>query len=481
MRIFKPTYRDKAGESREVKKYWLELRDHKGHIRRFPGYTDSAATESLGKQILCLVECRGSNDPLSPELNRWLNRVPNKMRQRFATIGLLDPERAGGGKSLTEHLADFEAYLSAKGNTPSYVKMTVYRIKQTFDGCKFIVWADISASKVQRYLADLRIDTEGKRGISTQTFNYYLQAIKEFARWMVQDRRASESAVQHLKGLNVRTDRRHDRRALSPDEIRRLLETTKAQPERFNMTGLGRAMLYKLAVESGLRANELRTLKVSSIDFENNTITVSAAYSKHRREDTIPLRQDTANELRAFTSGKLPAVSLFNMPKSWFVVDMLKADLVAAGIEYQDAAGRFADFHSLRHSTGTLLAAAGVHPKTAQSIMRHSTIELTMNKYTHITLGQESQAVESLPDLSQPSRQSQQAIKTGTDGKNLACFLASEAGKHRTTSDTVGQVNHIDDEKTPKLECARSSAGQSNGFLIRRPQVRILPGVLRRN
>jgi hypothetical protein len=32
---------------------------------------------------------------------------------------------------------------------------------------------------------------------------------------------------------------------------------------------------------------------------------------------------------------------------------------------YSDSAGRVADFHSLRHTTGSWLAAAGVHPKVA--------------------------------------------------------------------------------------------------------------------
>ncbi|MFC1676781.1 tyrosine-type recombinase/integrase [Planctomycetota bacterium] len=58
------------------------------------------------------------------------------------------------------------------------------------------------------------------------------------------------------------------------------------------------------------------------------------------------------------------------------------------------------DFHSLRHTTGSLLAASGVHPKVAQSIMRHSDINLTVSIYTHLFRGQKSQAVESLPDFS---------------------------------------------------------------------------------
>jgi hypothetical protein len=63
----------------------------------------------------------------------------------------------------------------------------------------------------------------------------------------------------------------------------------------------------------------------------------------------------------------------------------------------------------------SLLAAGGVHPKVAQSIMRHSDINLTMSRYTHTFREQESEAVAKLPDLSLPSKQSQKA--TGTDGE----------------------------------------------------------------
>jgi integrase len=103
-------------------------------------------------------------------------------------------------------------------------------------------------------------------------------------------------------------------------------------------------MLYRLAVETGLRAKELQSLTVSSFDFENCTVTIEAAYSKHRRQDVLPLRPDTADVIRAFTSGKLPIASVFDMPKRWLVVKMLRADLEAADIPYVDESGRYADF-----------------------------------------------------------------------------------------------------------------------------------------
>ena len=117
---------------------------------------------------------------------------------------------------------------------------------------------------------------------------------------MVQDHRTSESPIEHLKGLNVRTDRRHDRRTLEPDEIRRLLEATAAAPKRFDMCGYERYLLYRFAAETGLRANEIRNLKVGNFNFDNLRVTTKAGYSKRRREDIQPLRPDTAMLLKRF-------------------------------------------------------------------------------------------------------------------------------------------------------------------------------------
>ncbi len=109
----------------------------------------------------------------------------------------------------------------------------------------------------------------------------------------------------------------------------------------------------------------------------------------------------------------MPTTKAFKVPVK--TADMIKEDLAAAGIPYVDDAGRYADFHALRHSTGSLLAAAGVHPKVIQAIMRHSDINLTMSRYTHIFHGQESEVVTRLPDFSKPSKKKQRAVATGTD------------------------------------------------------------------
>jgi hypothetical protein len=71
---------------------------------------------------------------------------------------------------------------------------------------------------------------------------------------------------------------------------------------------------------------------------------------------------------------------------------------------YRDDAGRVVDFHAFRHTFISNLAAGGVHPKTAQRLARHSTISLTMDRYTHQYGGELSAALSVLPDLTPAAR-----------------------------------------------------------------------------
>lgn len=437
MRLFKPTYKDKkTGRQREVKKWWIEMRDHREILRRFPAFADKGRSRAFGMQIEKLINCRAVGQQPDAELTRWLERIPAKLMGRFVEIGLLDSTLAAAGKSLEEHIVDFRKSLLAKGNTAMHAQTVSSRAERIILACGFKMWSDIRADKVEQYLAGLR-----SSGLSVQTSNFYLQALQQFSRWMVQNRRATESSVAHLKPQNVRVDRRHDRIALEVSEVRRLLTAVLNGPERYGMDGYERALLYRLTVETGLRRNELRSLKVSSFDFEKNTVTVVAGYSKRRREDVLPLRDETAADLKAFFAGKTPGAKAFGGRYKQLTdktSKMIEADLADAGIPYTDDAGRYRDFHALRHTCGSWLAANGVHPKVAQAIMRHSDINLTMSRYTHIFRGQEAAAVAKLPDLTTPDRQSQKA--TGTDGK---CVDARFDLAENLAFSCAGKATHI--------------------------------------
>ena len=61
-----------------------------------------------------------------------------------------------------------------------------------------------------------------------------------------------------------------------------------------------------------------------------------------------------------------PEGRVFALPHLSNVLSMLRADLDAAGIVYQDADGRFADFHALRHTFISNLPRGGVTPMAVE-------------------------------------------------------------------------------------------------------------------
>ena len=217
----------------------------------------------------------------------------------------------------------------------------------------------------------------------------------------MKDRRAHVDPLAFIAMFNVSTDRRHDRRPLTEAEFTALLKVARAGPVAFKVAGPDRAMLYTVAAYTGLRASELASLNRDSFRLDDSppTVTVKAAYSKHRRQDTLPLHPSLVAILRPWLHGKTSAEMAW--PGKWaesrHAGQMMKADLESAGIPYVDAHGLYADFHALRHTFITNMMKSGVNPKTAQSLARHSTIDMTMNVYTTLTVTDQAAALNTLP------------------------------------------------------------------------------------
>jgi integrase len=72
-----------------------------------------------------------------------------------------------------------------------------------------------------------------------------------------------------------------------------------------------------------------------------------------------------------------------------------KSDYLA----YIDSAGLVFDFHALRHQFISNLPRGGASPKEAQALARHSTITLTMDRYTHLGIVDLTAALDRLPKL----------------------------------------------------------------------------------
>ncbi len=425
MSVFKVSYSANSGGGKSAS-FYCEFVDHLGVTRRVAGFHGKAETEELERKLQKLVDAKRLGERGDGTLMLWLESMPSALRERLAGFGLIDASRLAAGKTLTAHLDDFHAGLIADGTSAKHAALVKGRASRVLEAAKCRYWTDVTANRVQRAINDLCVDG----GLSAQTQNFHLAAAKQFARWLLQERRITDNTLAHLSGRNVKEDRRHDRRALTADECRRLLQATAGQPARWNMTGAERALLYRVALETGLRANELRNLQKSGLSLgDHPSVTVGAGYTKNGKTATLPLRHETAALLRDFTACKLPNATVFNVPASDHTAKMLRADLDAAGIAYRDESKRVIDFHGLRHSFISALAQAGVTPAVAKELARHSTITLTMDKYTHVALESQTAALDRLPNLDLAPAQ-EKAVATGTDGKPMQAGM-QELGDFR--------------------------------------------------
>jgi integrase len=207
-------------------------------------------------------------------------------------------------------------------------------------------------------------------------------------------------------------------------------------------------MMYTLAAWTGFRKGEIGSLTLRSLNLDGDppTATVAACYSKRRRQETQILHLELVQQLKAWiltkpnlepdtplfpVSGRVPVGTERKTHK------MMKLDLDAARkqwleqaptkqerrqreqsdfLAYCDHAGKYADFHSCRHLFITSLERAGVSPKMAQTLARHSDIRLTLQTYTHI-------------ELHDPRRQPLGAAPLARQRKSaITCFITQELG-----------------------------------------------------
>ena len=442
MKIRKQTYTAENGENRETEKFYAFFTDHHQTKRKMPLFKEKKASQQAANAIEKLVSHRAAGDILPPDLTSFVEHTLPTIRTTLAKWDILDPRRIQASKPLAEHLTDWEGSLKAKGSTERHILQTLQRVRKVFDGCGFHFLSDINVGRVRTFLSSLQ---EGEGGFNGQTVKFYRSVCRQFCNWAVREHRMAENPLLHLEGSKRVSDRRHARRAFTFDEYQRLVDAAHSGRDRKGMTGPERALLYRLAVETAFRANELRSLTRSSFDLDGTkpAVTVAAGYSKRRRDDSKLLMPTTVELLRAHLAGKAADAKAFNMPGRTEVSRVLKADLKVAGIDYCNAAGEYADFHALRHTSATFLKDAGVHPSIMQQHMRHSDINLTMGRYTHVDQTDEAIAMRAMPTVKWPQTvlpANPAAADVTTSGEaTLALSLSPEGGPDETLVDVGGQ------------------------------------------
>ncbi len=301
-------------------------------------------------------------------------------------VGIPQSTREAIRRPLLEHHAAFMAASAAAKLSPLTLAKYRRSLPRLFTRCR---WTSVREVTAQSFT-----DWRDRSGLAPKSVNDLLGSMRTMLLWMQRKRLILADPLAEVRKVsNPRVG--SFRRALSVEEMKRLLA---AAPHH-------RAVVYQTILYTGLRRAEMNGLKWDDfkLDDAQPHVRVPSSISKNRKESIHHLRPELVATLKAFRpAGAKPDKFVFRglLPR----IPTFKGDLEKAGIPFEDARGRRIDLHALRKSYGTMLAAAGVSPRVAMELMRHSDMKLTMGIYTDVTQLPIIQESARLPSLQLPPK-----------------------------------------------------------------------------
>jgi integrase len=369
-------------------KWYICYRDGRGKNQSVPAYRDKKASDSKMKKLELAIE-RGQE-------------------------GLLDPFEQHAGRAIIEHLEEYLPVFRERVTNKVYRVETERILRNFLKAVKIETLGELTGEVVETYLTRLTVapNTKKKRH----------SAINGFVKWLHKRKRIPQNfmALVDVPRGGTKTPIR----SLNADERQRVLDATRRRPLReallirhgprkgelaadvrpevrleLEQEGRERGLLYKTAMYTGLRKEELARLKVGhlNLDHQPPLIELQAENTKGKRDAKLLLVPALAQELKQLIvdTGKQDGDLLFRVPDK--LNEIFVRDLKFAGIPARTEKGA-ARFRCLRKSANVMLSEAGIPLKARQLFMRHTDVRLTANTYDDAVL---TDMVDIVPALEQ--------------------------------------------------------------------------------
>jgi integrase len=346
---------------------------------------------------------------------------------------------------IAEHIAAYLSSLRNLGRDETYVLQVDAAIRRVVDAASLKTLQDLDVVRVADAIDGLQKAPRGfagegsseddeddeEEGVSRRTKTTIATRLRGFARWLVKAQRLRHDPLAALAFAATRDDDEgRVRRSLTREETARLLTSAERRPEselrlvrvgkhkgeerakvrekslaHARRVGLQRRTIYLLVLWSGLRRSEVEKLQWGdlTLDSERPVIQLRASATKSRRADRLPIHSELQAALMRWREAvgkpaKDPKACVFPGTPS---MKAFKADLTQAGIAYEIAGKGVVDFHALRKTYSTLLAAAHVPQRIRQAAMRHADPRLTETTYMDEEVLPVFEHVSALPPLGQ--------------------------------------------------------------------------------
>lgn len=203
--------------------------------------------------------------------------------------------------------------------------------------------------------------------------------------------------------------RRHEAKFLTPEQAQRFLDASDS--DRWHA-------FFAVLILAGLRPAEALGLKWEDFDGQRLVIRRAVTYGfagtslgppKTRRSRAIPLGERAVRALQRHRATQ--AEHKLKLGGTYEDEGLIFASETGGLMDSQNIVNRHFKpilqaaklpnirLYDLRHSHATLLMAAGEHPKVVQERLGHSTIQLTLDTYTHVVPGMQERAAAKLESL----------------------------------------------------------------------------------
>ncbi|HRV60288.1 MAG: tyrosine recombinase [Solirubrobacterales bacterium] len=286
------------------------------------------------------------------------------------------PPTSGGCPGWPEALTLFQRDLTAAGTAPRSMAAYGRDLEQ------LRVWAvgrglepdQVGHKDLRRYAATL-----SAAGRAPATVARKLAAIRSFYGFLLRTGRVGQNPADL-----VSAPRRKAKlpQVLTSEQMAGMLD---AVPAETPLDLRDRAM-FELAYSCGLRSEEVLTLTVDSIDFDDELIRVLGKGSKHR---LVPVGEPARLAVETYLTRSRPCLVVDPAERTLFLSrngrPLSASDLtrrLAIRMREAAAAGGVSP-HALRHSFATHLLEGGADLRTIQELLGHASISTTQ-VYTHL-------------------------------------------------------------------------------------------------
>jgi integrase/recombinase XerD len=224
-------------------------------------------------------------------------------------------------------------------------------------------------------------EDKAKTGLSSSTINIRITTLKTFFNWLYNEKIIPLNPAENIKKQRVEEDTIG---AFTDEQVEALL----SQVDTKTYAGYRDFVLMRLMLETGMRINEVLSLKKSNIDFTTRLITLNGSQNKNRRVRVIPISKEMvrlmldliAENQSYFPESEKIFLTNYGEPLTQITVShRIKQYARKAGIADQVRCSP----HTFRHTFAKNFLLAGGDIIALQRILGHSTMDMVRKYVQH--------------------------------------------------------------------------------------------------